>query len=264
MPRINAIILAGGQSKRMGENKAFLPLGETTFIKTLIQTLEPITDRIIISGNNNVYSFLGHPVVEDEHKNCGPLAGIYAGLNKTDTNWNLIVSVDSPFINAKLIKELKQHIKTQQVLIAETNERQMPLVGFYHKSCKTSIKSALERGSFKVMTILNELKTERIRIQESYNTLLTNVNTPQDYKENLTTIQVRFFGQLAELTGKQETEIVLPEQSTIQQVKEKIFQVYKGLEYKTYKVALNNTMVNDTDVLTKEAKIDFLPAFAGG
>lgn len=264
MLKINAIILAGGQSRRMGENKAFLPLGESTFIHTLIQTLKPLVNQIIISGSRERYESLGYTVVEDKHINCGPLSGVLAGLNYSDCDWNLVVSVDTPFINEYIINQLKTQINDQQVIFAETAKRQMPLIGLYHKSCKASIANALANKNLKVMHVLNTLKTEQIMIQEPHHTLLTNINTPQEYKEGLTTILVRFFGQLAEITGKQETTIVLPYNATILQVKNQLFKEFKGLEYKTYKVALNNNLVNDADLLTKDAKIDFLPAFAGG
>ena len=264
MPRINAIILAGGKSKRMGENKAFLPLGNSTFIQTLIAMLEPLVDRVLISGAHNVYKHLNIPVIEDEHKDSGPLAGLYAGLKWTDTDWNFVISTDTPFVNKHIFELLKTQIKDKQVVIAQVDKKVMPLIGLYHKSCVNEIKTALENKQFKVMQILKQLKTEITMIPEPNSTLLANINTPEEYKQNLVTIQVRFFGQLAELTGQNETKLVLPVNSSINQIKSKLYLDYKGLEYKTYKVALNNTLANDSDVLTNHATVDFLPAFAGG
>lgn len=265
MPRVNAIILAGGQSSRMGENKAFLPLGNTTFIQSLIKTLEPLVERVIISGNYDVYKSLGYPVVEDEHFNCGPLAGIYAGLKWSNTDWNIVVSVDAPFVDGFTFKILKEEIDSlQQAIVVETPTRKMPLIGVYHKSCKEKIEQALEQKSLKVMGVLDELKTKCIMVNESYEHVLTNINTPQEYQDSLTEVSVRFFGQLAELTGKEEIQMVLPTNITVEEVRNKLFLDYKGLEYRTYKIALNNVLANDSDRLTQNAKVDFLPAFAGG
>jgi len=266
MPKFNAIILAGGQSRRMGENKAFLPFGDSTFIQSIIQMLQPFAERIIISGSKNKYQNLGCEVIEDEIFNGGPLSGIYSGLKKTDLEWNFVISVDTPFVNGFIIKKLQEQIKAQDfdVVAISTKQKNMPLVGMYNKSCIPTLEGALYNGHLKVTHVLNKLKTNFIMIQEPYNDLLTNINTPQEYNEGLTTILVRFFGQLAELTGIQEAKFALPSNATIQQVKHKVFQEYKGLENKTYKVALNNCMAKDSDQLTKEAKVDFLPAFAGG
>lgn len=261
---INAIILSGGESKRMGQPKAFLPLGESTFIEELIKTLTPLVKEVIISGNPEIYGNLGCKVVEDTYVQSGPLAGILAGLQASKTEWNFVLSVDSPFINATVINHLKQFIHQQDVVIAKTPERVMPLIGFYHKnSCKT-IEQALKDKQYKVMQVLNTLNTEEILMDTQQQTLLKNVNTPEDYKSQLQKVAIHFFGQLAEIVGDHQIEYTIPIHSTIQEVKTTLFKNYPQLEGKVYKMALNNTFVTDDTQVTISSKIDVLPAFAGG
>lgn len=261
---INAIILAGGQSKRMGRSKAFLPLEKSTFIETLVETLKPLVNRVIISGDPELYNDLGCRVVKDKYANCGPLAGILAGLQASDTGWNFVVSVDSPFIDASVFMALKSVLNNQQVVMAETTEQLMPLIGFYNQSCCQKLEEALKNNQFKVMQVLKTFNTERKMIDTQQHTLLNNINTPEEYQANLQTVSICFFGQLAEIVKNNQIQFTISTNSTIGDVKNKLFKHYPNLQGKVYKMALNNVFVSDQDVLTKQAEIDVLPAFAGG
>lgn len=261
---VNAIILCGGQSRRMGSNKAFLPLGKSTFLQTLIDTLKTLTNQVIISGDPKLYKQFGCEVIIDCYSNCGPLSGILSGLNASNTEWNFIVSVDTPLVNKNIFTTLQDQINQQQVVIAKTTKRTMPLIGFYHQSCKAKIEEALQNGNLKVMQTLETLKTEEKMIDIQQQTLLHNINTPEDYSIHLQTISICFFGQLAEITSCSQIEYSIPRGSTIEDVKKLLFKNYPALKGKVYKMALNNAFVTDEEILTKQAKIDVLPAFAGG
>src|SRR4051812_50149033 len=100
-----AIILAGGQSSRMGTNKALLQLKGKTVIEGMVERLENIVDDILIVTNTfEDYAFLHLPMIEDKRKGKGPLAGMEAGLAATQTERNLIVAFDMPFILVELGK----------------------------------------------------------------------------------------------------------------------------------------------------------------
>nr|WP_284521516.1 molybdenum cofactor guanylyltransferase [Cytobacillus pseudoceanisediminis] len=80
------IILAGGHSSRMGENKALLKIGGKTVIERIADQLSSILPNVIIVANKQEdYQFLGLPLVSDRWKEKGPLAGIHAGLSESRT-----------------------------------------------------------------------------------------------------------------------------------------------------------------------------------
>ena len=74
------IILAGGKSSRMGQDKGLLMLNGRTFMSHIIEALEPVVSDIIIVSNNSDYDIYKLKRVADILKDSGPLAGLYTGL----------------------------------------------------------------------------------------------------------------------------------------------------------------------------------------
>ena len=81
----------------MGSDKALLSLGEQTLLERTLQMVSQITPKICIVGLRSRYGRFGE-VVEDIYEGCGPLGGIHAALNATDTELNLMLSVDMPLM----------------------------------------------------------------------------------------------------------------------------------------------------------------------
>lgn len=122
------IILAGGHSSRMGENKALLKIGGRTVIERIADQLASVSaEMIIVANNQEDYQFLGLPMVSDHWKGKGPLAGIHAGLLASNTQNNLIVACDMPFISVELGKILLKELDVRQAAVPEIKGRLHPL-----------------------------------------------------------------------------------------------------------------------------------------
>ncbi|HSO89343.1 MAG TPA: molybdenum cofactor guanylyltransferase, partial [Draconibacterium sp.] len=93
--QITGIILSGGQSTRMGTDKALLQIKGKTLLERAVEICNPVCNAILISSNNPEHEKYGYQIYPDEIKNCGPLGGIYSCLKKSDTDWNFILSVDA-------------------------------------------------------------------------------------------------------------------------------------------------------------------------
>ncbi len=181
-----AVILAGGQSRRMGFNKALLDLGGRPLISVLIDRIRPITDKILISSNDSYsYRFLDLPVIPDHFRGQGPLAGFHAAMIQNVCPLYLMLACDLP--------NLQQHFLRNLIILAEGFDAAIPRTGdglahplcaVYRRTCFSSIERALQRGSHKVIeTFLDGtlsvrwVGTEEGQFQE---TDLANANTPED------------------------------------------------------------------------------------
>lgn len=185
------IILAGGKSSRMGTNKALLEINGKTVIEAVVEELQSIVNDIIIVTNSfEEYEFLKMPMVEDEWKGMGPLAGILAGLNSSQTDRNLIVACDMPFISAQLGTILLQQLSEYQAAVPEMNGQLHPLFAAYRKEVRKEIQKSLEqnrlriRGTFRNIHVKimdnAELNQQGFHIEES---AFFNMNHPEEYEQ---------------------------------------------------------------------------------
>jgi molybdopterin-guanine dinucleotide biosynthesis protein A len=105
---VSAFVLAGGESSRMGSDKALLvlPTGETLLDRAL-HLAKTVSDTVKLVAPNARYSErVGVPVVEDIYPACGPLAGIHAALSVSATELNLVLGVDCPLVTPELLRFL--------------------------------------------------------------------------------------------------------------------------------------------------------------
>ncbi len=96
--KYTGIILAGGQSSRMGKEKGLMRWKGKTLIEHAIAILSPLCENIIISANNDHFDSFGYPVVGDLFPGCGPMGGIFSVLTKSETLNNLVIPSDTPFV----------------------------------------------------------------------------------------------------------------------------------------------------------------------
>jgi molybdopterin-guanine dinucleotide biosynthesis protein A len=109
MPKINAVLLAGGQSSRFGSDKALISFAGMKLIEYIYRNLDQNFNRVIVVGSKDKYSFLkGAEMREDIYQNKGPLAGIYTGLYFSDSKYNFVCGCDMPFLSIKYFSFLKK------------------------------------------------------------------------------------------------------------------------------------------------------------
>ncbi len=133
---ITGIILSGGKSTRMGENKSLMKIDGRTiieYIKDLMQSLFP--NVILISNNPDELEFLGLKTYKDIYSSMGPLAGIHSGLMHSSTKKNFIISCDIPLMTRKMIMYLCDYKTDKPVTIAKADGFIQQLCGLYDKRC---------------------------------------------------------------------------------------------------------------------------------
>ena len=181
---ISGYILAGGNSKRFGENKALFEFEGISLIERMLNLLSPLVSSIkIVAKNGNEFNGLGVKILNDDLDVQTPLAGILRGLEDTD-GWGLFLACDLPNMKSDIISRLLSAIKDSYekegidaVVAVSADEELQPLVACYHKSGMASIKKSIaENQSMKRW--LSGLKIKIVTFEEEEPFI--NINRKED------------------------------------------------------------------------------------
>jgi molybdopterin-guanine dinucleotide biosynthesis protein A len=188
--QVGGFILAGGESSRMGRDKALLELEGVALIMRTAKLVESAAERCAIVGDTVRLEGLELLVIEDEFPGAGPLGGIATALRASGVEWNLIVACDLPYLTGEWLEFLiGQAMKSDADAVLPMNDRGAePLCAMYHKRAEGAIRAALDRGVRKVTDALADVRIKFIEPREwkgfdSDGLLFKNMNSPADYEE---------------------------------------------------------------------------------
>jgi molybdenum cofactor guanylyltransferase len=180
-----AIIMAGGDSRRMGQDKANLLLGERTLLQSVISTLQPLFAEVIISVRQPRPG-IALPQVCDNPLHAGPLAGLAAALERATTPWIFAVACDMPFITPAVIEYLARQRAHCQAVVPMVGGFPQPLAAFYSTSCLDVVRDILSsNGKRSMLAPLEKLQVRYVR-EEQMQALdpqlrsFFDLDTPQD------------------------------------------------------------------------------------
>lgn len=197
-----AIILAGGENKRIGKIKALLQLDKSTIIEFIIQSLKKIFNEIIIVTNQRAeFLHLDAKIVEDIISGVGPIGGIHSGLIHSTSAHSFVISCDMPFVNVNFIKYMESLLSDNDIdiVVPKTKNGYEALHAFYSKTCILPIETNIKRKRFEVISIFDKVKTREVEEPEFENLDLEkrtffNINTEDDYK-NAKEIYAKYYKQ---------------------------------------------------------------------
>ncbi|HJO55964.1 MAG TPA: molybdenum cofactor guanylyltransferase, partial [Candidatus Scalindua sp.] len=162
---MNAVILVGGKSSRMGSNKAFLELKGKTFIELQIELLRKMFDEIFISANTSAeYEYLDLSIFKDVYPGKGPLGGIYTSLINSSSLHTFMLACDMPFVEPELIKHLKDLTKEYDVVIPKSEKGLEPLHAFYSKKCIDPIKKSLDENNLRIISFFPHVNVKVVEL----------------------------------------------------------------------------------------------------
>jgi len=183
---ITGIILVGGKSRRMGNDKAFLEIeGIPLFERVLQAMMENFTSILLIGDCRERYAHYDLPVVADLYPGSA-LGGLYSGLVSASTEFVFVAPCDMPFPSAALIRLIYSKADHFDAVVPRTSAGLEPLFALYRKSCLEPIRRLLETGNYRVFDFFPEVKVryldaeEMNRVADGERTLL-NINTPQEF-----------------------------------------------------------------------------------
>lgn len=179
---ITTIILAGGKSSRMGQDKGLMLLNGKPMIEYVLDVVKPLSKDILIVANHQEYKKFGLPVFSDEVKDKGPLAGIYTGLKNSATVLNLILSCDVPYISEQLIHLLIENSEGYDITIPQKKGRTHQLIGVFNKKCMDSLKKSLDIDELKLINVYERLNLNVVDVDEMDDKIFTNINSKDDFK----------------------------------------------------------------------------------
>ncbi len=179
---ITGAILAGGQSTRMGQDKALLTLNGKSFIQRIAEELQKIfTDVIVISDFAGCYDFLHLPVYGDIYKNCGPLSGIHSALVNSNSKSVFVASVDLPLASCVLMKYIIDRSHAEDTTLFFVDDRIQPLFGLYNRTCLPILINHLEEKQYSVQYFIKNIHSNILPASPEFIKLLFNINTRNDY-----------------------------------------------------------------------------------
>ena len=186
------VIQAGGQSARMGEDKALKPFLGRPLIYRVIERLAPLADEILVTTNHpDDYAFLNLRLVSDLAPGRGPLGGLYTALASAKSPLVAVAACDMPFASARLLETAASLLvwEAADVVIAKTNDGYEPFHAVYRRAaCLPAIQSALDAGQWKVVSWFSSVKVRaltpaEVAASDPDGRAFWNMNTPQEFAE---------------------------------------------------------------------------------
>lgn len=190
MEAVSAIIQAGGQSRRMGTDKALIDYHGRPLLAHVIDVLSQLSDDVIVVANRSavygpIVDALGARLVPDYDPPSGPLGGLAAGLAAMTHDLAIVVACDMPLLNPDLLRYLIERAADAEAAVPLTGEEYEPLHAVYRRACLPAIQRRLANDQRRVVSFFGDVRVigvpeaEWRRIDPGGQSL-SNLNTPDD------------------------------------------------------------------------------------
>lgn len=181
---IPCVILAGGKSRRMGEDKSLLPFGEDkTLTEYQYNKLLKLFKNVYISSKKDKFSIVDAKLLLEQSTIYSPMIALKSILESLDEDKVFIVTVDTPFIKDETIEKIIDSSIDYEIVIAKDEEKTHNLCGVFSKSILNNINNCLNEDIHKIGFLIKNSKTKEVLFKDSEQFL--NLNTPDDYKLSL-------------------------------------------------------------------------------
>jgi molybdopterin-guanine dinucleotide biosynthesis protein A len=177
---ITGILLAGGKSSRMGQEKGLVEFRGKPLIQYGIELLSSFTGQIIIGSSNPDYLAFGCELIPDDVTGKGPAAGLAAVLNSSATPWNIVLACDLPFLEEEFIEKLLGATPNYMAVVPIHNGKIEPLAALYHRDLGSIFKEAVANDNLALRKILFTCRVNYLEIGqmiEKYPNLFVNLNS---------------------------------------------------------------------------------------
>jgi len=159
---VSCVVLAGGESRRMGADKAHVKLAGHTLIERVLATMKPLFDDVMISGRGPGFRCEGTRFIEDSLPGRGPAVGLCAAMQAARHPFVFAIACDMPFISARLVEHLASRRGRFDVVAPVVGGRLEPLCAVYRTACLASLAARVKkgrRGLIDWMELAPELRT---------------------------------------------------------------------------------------------------------
>jgi molybdopterin-guanine dinucleotide biosynthesis protein A len=173
-------VLVGGQSRRMGQNKALLPWKTGLLVEFVASAVREAAGSVALIGTPERYSAVPLPAFPDLRPNNGPLGGLETLLRLGSAELNLVCACDMPCVSTGQLRALLQEAQRSEadcLVAVDANDRWHPLCAVYRSSCLPGVERALDEGRLKLLDLVRELKAQPFLMADPVH----NVNTIDDW-----------------------------------------------------------------------------------
>ena len=187
---LSVIVQAGGESRRMGQDKALRPFLGRPLIERVLARVAPIANEVFVVTNRPMaYQFLGYPLAADLLPGRGALGGLYTALSTATHPAVAVVGCDMPFVSAGLLAFQRDLLQAEEadVVIPGSSQGLEPFHAVYRRAtCLPSVRSALDAETWRVSAWLDTLRLRTLSLAEvlrhdPQQRAFYNVNTPEEF-----------------------------------------------------------------------------------
>ncbi len=185
---LGAIILAGGESTRMGFDKALLPFSGKTLLEDICQKLCPFFEQIYVVVEDaqkvNRLELFGAKICQDLMPKAGPLAGLYTGLCQSIYALNMVFSVDMPFVDEACISKLIHAIgenPTDACCFETPDGNLQPFPGVYSKEARSWMRLLIDQNVKSMKRLFQVIDCQRVLFEDPGSPVFKNLNQTEDY-----------------------------------------------------------------------------------
>jgi molybdopterin-guanine dinucleotide biosynthesis protein A len=185
---MDALILAGGENKRLKVTKGFLEINSKKIIESNVEKLKRLFDRVIISTDDpELYFYLGVPMVGDVVEHRGPMTGILSVLSIPEVSELFVTACDMPFIKSELIKYIVDKWSGRwDAIVPIFDNKPQPLLGIYSKRIAQNIEQSIKIGERSLRRFLHKIgvlyiEERDVRAIDPEGKSFVNINTIDDY-----------------------------------------------------------------------------------
>lgn len=169
--QLSGVILAGGNSRRMGQDKRFMRIAGKSLLAWAVEQLRPWVDEVIIvtSDTSVPLENFGARVAHDQYTGAGALAGLHAGLLAASGTWAFVMACDMPLLNAKLLDGLWQIAETTpaDIVIPRWRKGLEPLHALYRpETCLPPIEEALNQKRRRIISFYDAVQVRYVEAEE--------------------------------------------------------------------------------------------------
>lgn len=266
---IEAVILAGGKSSRMGQDKGFVEFNGKPMLSYSIELLYQLNIPFRVVSHIEEYKYFGCEVIKDIIPGKGPMGGLYTALSHCEANRLLLLSCDTPLISEELIVHLVTASDSEKITIPVFRNKIYPLCSVYPKSILPQVKRFIKADSLKMKTLIGTLQHKMInvdRLLKGKEYILSNFNTKSDIDnfKCIETMEVRvlLFGLLAEYC--QSKELFLSNVNCTDDVQKQIIARYPMLSGMKYFISVDKNIIHSNTSINSNSEVALLPPFSGG
>jgi molybdopterin-guanine dinucleotide biosynthesis protein A len=196
--RQGAIILCGGKSSRMGQDKAMLPFGPECMLQRVVrlmsQAIAPANMVVVAAAKQSLPTLPPEVrVTRDEHEDRGPLEGLAAGLRCLGNDFDAayVTSCDVPLLVPAFVTEMFARLGDHEIAVPVDPQHQHPLAAVYRSTVLPKIESLLSDNHRRLRQLFdavstNYVATDELRVVDPTLSTLENLNSPEDYFHCLT------------------------------------------------------------------------------